>query len=125
MKRKILSVAIIFIMMVGLIVMPAQAATEEEIEESIIKGVEWLAMQQSPDGSWNNNYEAPVAQTGFALVKLCDRAYELARRPDSEIDGPFDPDYPYHENVELGLNYLFSQAAPAGVGICFEFYRKS
>jgi hypothetical protein len=39
------------------------AATEDEIEESIIKGLAWLAMIQNPDGRWGNSDE--VAITGL------------------------------------------------------------
>ena len=102
---------------VGTFAIPAQAATENEIEESIVAGVAWLAGQQNPDGSWGA-YE-PTAHTGFAVVKMLDRGYELAKE-DPDIDDPFDPDYAYSTNIEDGLEYLFTQAAShASGGICF------
>jgi hypothetical protein len=99
---------------------PAQAATEDEIEESINAGIAWLAAQQNLDGSWVSlAMGEPVACTGFALAKLLDRGWELAK-VDPDIDNPFDPDYAYSSNIEHGLAYLFTQAAPhASGGICF------
>jgi len=112
MIRKIASLLVILGLMLGLMVVPAQAADPDDIEASIVKGLEWLSAQQDPEGWWDNMYGQPVAQTAFALVKLCDRAYETGY-------SPFDPDYTYSENVTNGLDYLFQQAAPSGVGICF------
>jgi len=106
------------ILLFSLFVLPAQAATEEEIEESIEAGLAWLATQQDPGGSWGGVYE-PVAHTGFAVVKMLDRGYELAK-VDPSIDGPFDPDYIYSTNIMNGLNYIFTQSADhASGGICF------
>ena len=111
MKRKILSVVVSLALLVGLMAVPASAATPEEIEASIDLGITWLASQQQPGGSWSPGNE-PTALTGFALVKLCDRAYETGY-------SPFDPGYDYSEEVEKGLDYLFGQASAAGVGIRF------
>jgi len=97
----------------GLMTIPAQAANPDDIEASIVKGLEWLAAQQDPDGWWDNMYGERVAQTAFALVKLCDRAYETGY-------SPFDPDYAYSDNVTNGLDYLFEHAEPTTVGICFD-----
>lgn len=78
------------------------AATEEEIAASIEAGITWLVAQQHPDGSWAE-WNAG-GETGLALVKLCERAYEL------EYESPFDPAYPYSGAVENGFNYLFTLA---------------
>ena len=113
--RRVLTVIVSVVVLAGLVTFPVQAATPEDIEASIEKGLEWLVAQQQPDGSWAPDYEpdyAPVAHTGFALVKLCDRAYETGY-------GPFDEEYEYMENVVDGFDYLFSQAIAAGVGIAF------
>jgi hypothetical protein len=112
-RRKILSILIVLGLLVVLVAIPAQAADPEDIEASIVKGLEWLAAQQDPDGWWPG-FE-PVARTGFAVVKLEDRAFELG------FESPFDPDYEYSENVINGLNYIFSQAGShgPGTGICF------
>ncbi|HEY91821.1 MAG TPA: terpene cyclase/mutase family protein [Dehalococcoidia bacterium] len=115
MKRKILSIVITLGLLVGLIVMPAQAALPEDIELSIEKGLEWLVPLQQPDGSWGP-WER-VATTAFAVVKLEDRAYELG------YDSPFDPEYEYSENVISGLDYILEYAYehPAG-GAAFSSY---
>ncbi len=77
------------------------AATPAEIEEAIDDGVAWLVDQQNPAGYWQDgSYIA--GPTGLALIKLEERAFELRYTP-------FDPCYPYKENVENGLEYLFSQ----------------
>jgi hypothetical protein len=107
-KRKILSIVVVLGMLVGLISIPAQAATEGEIADTIQKGVAWLVdMQGGPgldngDGSWPGG--DPVATTGLAVVKLEERAFELG------YDSPFDEDYEYRQNVIDGLNYIFSAA---------------
>ena len=72
--------------------------TPEQIQQSINEGVTWLADHQNADGSWNNNEE--VAHTCFALIKLQDRAYELG------YDSPFDPAYPYVDNVISGWEFV-------------------
>jgi hypothetical protein len=109
--RRVLTVIVSVVVLVGLVTFPVQAATPEDIEASIEKGLEWLVTQQQPDGRWDPGY-APVAHTGLALVKLCDRAYETGYTP-------FDEEYEYLENVIDGFDYLFSQAIAAGVGIAF------
>jgi len=69
-------------------------------------GVAWLVNQQKPDGSWGASY--PVAETGLAVLKLEEHAVDS--KYGYGLASPFDPSYPYHENVERGLNYLFSKA---------------
>lgn len=117
MIRKIALLLVILGLMLGLMVVPAQAEeppTVEDIEDSIVAGLAWLVPQQNPDGSWGTWDQ--VAKTGFAVVKLEDRAFELG------YDSPFDSDYQYSGNVTAGLNYIFSQAGTygAGTGICFD-----
>ncbi len=82
-------------------------ASADEIEQSIERGLEWLVSMQNPDGSWG--WWEQVAYTGFAVLKLEDRAFELAKN-DPAIDGPFDDDYPYRFNVEEGLRYILENA---------------
>lgn len=69
-------------------------------------GVAWLAVQQKPDGSWGYSY--PVAETGLAVLKLAEHAVDA--KYGFGLPSPFDPAYPYHENVERGLNYIFAHA---------------
>lgn len=104
--------AILAVAILLLAVMPARAATEDEIEQAIVDGLAWLAAQQNPNGSWSAGWE-PVAITAFAVVKMEERAFELG------YDSPFDPEYEYSQNVIDGLDYLFTQAGPGPGGICF------
>jgi hypothetical protein len=88
---------------------PAVAVTSEEIETSIEAGINWLAAQQAPDGSWvswveDGDYPSSISPTAFAVIKLGEYARELG------YDSPFDPCYPYNEAVEKGLEYIFSHA---------------
>ncbi len=93
---------LLVIVLIGSICGTAKTATQAEIEQAIEKGVTWLAAQQnSSTGYWQDgSYRA--APTGFALIELQERAFELGYTP-------FDPCYPYEPNVEKGLAYLFSQ----------------
>ncbi len=102
MKKGVLSVLLVAALMMCFQV--SLAATElepaDEIEEAINKGLEWLAAQQYPDGSWED-FEK-VGYTGLALKKFEHHAV---------ADGisPLDPAYMYYSQVKRGLNYLFSQ----------------
>ena len=77
--------------------------SEAEIEESIDAGVAWLAAQQNPIGYWDAYGGELQAGTGLALYNLCERAYALG------YASPFDVGYPYHQNVEDGFDWLFTQ----------------
>ena len=82
----------------------ATAATEDEIENAIVLGLTWLADQQEPEGyfgSPGDESRYKLAQTGLAVLKFEQRAIELGM-------DPFDENYEYHEQVENGLDYLFS-----------------
>ncbi len=105
MKRKIMMLAITLMLLTGLIGIPAQAATPEEIDDAIEAGIVWLAGKQNANGSWGTyaDRQQVIGVTGFAVVKLEDRAYELGT-------DPFAQDYEYSDNVIAGLNYIFSQA---------------
>jgi len=108
-KRKIISILVIMGLMVGLIAVPAQAVTEEEIGDSIEAGIAWLASVQNGDGSWGPADTDRYGTTGLILVKLQDRAFEMG------YDGPFDPDYPLKANVENGLDFLFGSASTVAI----------
>jgi hypothetical protein len=97
----ILSLSMIFVLAV-----PIWAVTEDEIKEAIDSGVAWLAAQQKLDGSWGSWW--PVAQTGLAVLKLAEHAVDA--KYGYGLPSPFDPAYPYRENVERGLNYIFAHA---------------
>jgi hypothetical protein len=77
----------------------ANTASEDEIEEAIASGVDWLVSQQEDDGRWGNWEQTAV--TCFALVVLEERAYKLG------YDSPFDSAYPYSDNVIRGWQYIF------------------
>ncbi len=95
-------VTILLILLISGICGKAEAATPTEIEQAIEDGVAWLAAQQnSSTGYWQDGGYMG-GPTGLALIKLEERAFELEYTP-------FDPCYPYKENVENGLAYLFSQ----------------
>ena len=82
----------------------ATAATEYEIENAIVLGLVWLADQQEPEGYFGSPEDLlswKLAQTGLAVLKFEQRAVELGK-------DPFDENYEYHEQVENGLDYLFS-----------------
>jgi len=100
---KTTKIGVLFLaLMVGMagIVTPTMAATEDEIQNSIDKGVVWLLGQQNVDGSWGSSDQ--VARTGFALVKLEDRSREKGFEP-------LDPTGPYYDAISTGLDYLMTQ----------------
>jgi len=103
--KLILMLVLILPLMVG--GLSVRAASEEDIEASIEAGLAWLAAQQQPDGSWGEPGWSAEGATGLAVLKFEDRAIELG------LD-PFDPAYPYHQQVEAGLNYLFLGTQTAG-----------
>ena len=80
------------------------AATDEEIENSIVMGLAWLAEQQDPvDGGWGLPWDCDrVSRTGLALLKFETRAHEL------RLD-PLGPEYEYGDQVAMGLAYLVTQ----------------
>ena len=92
---------LVFISSIG--VSNTKAATEEEIEAAIVAGLQWLASQQSIDGSWGSGGCDRVASTGLAVLKFETRAIELGLDPQG---GAFE----YSEQVIAGLNYILSNA---------------
>lgn len=86
-------------------------ATPQQLQQSIQKGLAWLAPQQNSEGSWGDSYR--IGTTGLVLLKLIGYAVE------NNIS-PFSDEYIYHENVILGLDYLFSEAKQDANGVYFE-----
>jgi uncharacterized repeat protein (TIGR01451 family) len=84
------------------------AATPEEIQNSTTNGTEWLADQQNADGSFGTSDF--IGTTDFAVLKLETHATE-------QSISPFDPSYQYSDEVQDGLNYLFSQAKTVAIGV--------
>lgn len=112
MKKALLPILVLSLVLTMLLTtIPAQAAEKVDIQEAIEAGVTWLVDQQIPDGSWDAC--ETVALTGFAVVKLEERAFEQAI-------SPFDPGYEYSENVIDGLDYIFSESVEDDCGIHFE-----
>jgi hypothetical protein len=107
-KRKILSVAIILGLLLGIMVVPAQAVPEDEVREAIEKGVEWLANQQGPIGGWWGDWER-CAVTALAIKKLEHHAVDS--KWGYGLPSPFHQDYPYREHVILGLEWLLEECA--------------
>ena len=103
MRRKRLVILVACAMILSVFpIMSVEGATDPDIQTAISNGVAYLAANQNPDGSWGS-YD-PMAHTGLVLIKLQDRAYELG------YDSPFDPTYPYKNNVVNGLVYLINIA---------------
>jgi len=105
MQKKIVIVAfcaVLLLSMVTMLTTRTRAVTEQEIEDAITKGVAYLAGQQNPDGSWGLDCSITTAYTGFVLIKLQIRAYELG------YQSPFDPNYNYSGNVTAGWSFIFS-----------------
>ncbi len=100
---KITLVVVIFSLLMICLPASLQAAPveEDQIEASIDAGLVFLASQQSVDGSWG--WFDRVGHTGFAVLKMEDRAVELGY-------DPFDEDYIYSVNIIAGLNFIFSKA---------------
>ncbi len=85
----------------------AGAATDEQIQAAIDSGLVWLAAQQNTvvgPGYGSFGVSRPVAKTGLAVKKFEHDA--ILRGHES----PFDPEYLYHEVVEIGLEYIFKHA---------------
>ena len=108
MKRKILFLIILTLLFSSAVIPSGSAATPAQIHDSIVDGLEWLAIQQQPDGRWSASY--PGAYTGLAVLKFIDAAQEFG-----VVDWT-DPAYIYHDVVVDGLNWLFSQGFYYAIG---------
>ncbi|MHA2030954.1 MAG: VWA domain-containing protein, partial [Candidatus Kariarchaeaceae archaeon] len=108
MNKKIVISSIITLSLLfsfAMIPLNVSAATEDEIEVSIVAGIDYLITQQGPGGSWDYNGWPNPGATGLVLIKLQDRAYELGLNPFETNN--LDPDYyPYATNVISGWQYL-------------------
>ena len=112
MRRKISGIwrgLVVVFLLLGLtasLTVPAQAATEEDIQAAIDAGIAWLVAQQNPDGSWGTGDQ--VGTTALAVKKLehhcVDTKWGLG------LPSPFDPACPYSDNITNGFNYIFANA---------------
>ena len=85
-----------------------EPSLEDQIEEAVAKGLNFLANQQNADGSWG--FSEKVGRTGLILLKFEDRAIDLGY-------SPLDPDYEYSEIVSLGLDFLMSRMTTQTIGV--------
>jgi hypothetical protein len=105
---KLYSIAIVLFLVLGLLgaglVYPPgiEAATPEEVDEALSTGFAWLVAQQNlATGSWPEG-RAP-GTTALAVTALASYAKQLGLTP-------LETDFLYRNNVQLGLNYIFSLA---------------
>jgi hypothetical protein len=104
---KLISGVAVLALIFGLLIVTASAqddvASPEEIEQTIVDGLAWLANQQSSDGSWGDWSCDRVASTGLAVLKFETRAIELGLDPMGE-------EYEYSAQVIDGLGYIMINA---------------
>jgi len=73
-----------------------------EVNIAIEKGLRWLYLQQSADGSWwESNYDRRMGATGAALLSFEENGHMPYGDPDTDI---------YAEWVELGMNWILGHA---------------
>jgi hypothetical protein len=105
---KILSISITTLFIVFFAInSPAQPPTLEQVKAAIANGVAWLAAQQHDDGYWGNWERCAI--TALAVKKLEHHAVD--DKWGLGLDSPFSDAYPYKDNVENGLNWLFNNCA--------------
>jgi hypothetical protein len=112
MRKKTISIVLIAFLLTQALTLSSftYAVTDDEIAASIESGIQWLSYGQwtgddtyPADGGWGYPEEwERTAMTGFALIKLQERAYELG------YDSPFDPEYEYSDQIIAGWEYIFS-----------------
>jgi hypothetical protein len=106
-KLTVLAAALLLVTVVA----PANAeppTLEEQIEASVVAGLEWLAAGQAPNGSYPGC--EVVGRTGLVILKFIDRAQDLG------LD-PLSPDYEHHEVVQKGLDFIVARRIPTPIGV--------
>ena len=106
----IAAMVVILVFAVG--VTSAKGPSQAEIKDAIDKGIVWLVAQQNSDGSWGTS--DMVGRTGLAVKKLEHHAVDC--KYGYCLDSPFDPAYPYADNVSKGLDYLFNHSHTRAIG---------
>jgi hypothetical protein len=81
----------------------ANAATPAEIEAAIHDGLAWLESRQNADSSWGTS--RLIGETGLVVKKFEHHAILEG------FDNPFNPAYPYHEEVATGIAFMLLHAA--------------
>jgi hypothetical protein len=93
-----IAVFIATLMVLSTVAVPAaKGASQKDINSAIAKGLSYLASTQNVDGSWPGPY--PVASTAMAVLAFENNGHYGWNSSDS-----------YHNVVQNGLNWLFSQA---------------
>lgn len=87
-------------------VLSVNAATQTQINDAIAAGLAWLAPQQGGAGNIGTYY--PVASTGLAVLAFENNGHLPSGDPIAD---------PYVAFVELGLDYIFSQAHAIPIGV--------
>ena len=91
--------------------MAGAQSLEEDIEASVVAGLEWLADQRNPDGSFGEPTSCDlVGRTGLVLLKFEDRALDLG------LD-PLGDEYVYHDLVQDGLEFIAANANVIAIGL--------
>lgn len=103
MKHKVLLLLVSLVLLVGMLGIPVQAATQLEIDQAIQDGLAWLATQQQLDGSFGSGVN-PVAYTAVAV---------LAFENEGHFPGGGNT---YSSVVENGLDFIFNYAKIFPIG---------
>jgi len=112
MKRAVLAF-IVLLTVAGM----AQAATEQEKQLAIDKGLAWLASTQATSGTegyWWYDYEGTLAATGSAALAFIEEGY----LPGADViidtgSGPVN----YGDVVGKATNYIFNRARSTDIGM--------
>ena len=101
MKGRIMEVIAVFIL-AGMLLMNvrmplANAASQTSINAAITKGLVYLNNTQDLDGSWNETFGYPIANTAMAVLAFENQGHYSWNASD-----------PYSTDVQKGLNYLFA-----------------
>jgi hypothetical protein len=93
--------ALCIFLYINLMLFPVNAIESIEINNSIVRGVEWLLDQQNVEmGSWGEGY--PVAITGLAVLVMEEKAVKLDNK------SPFESIH--NISIKNGLNYIFTHS---------------
>jgi len=107
-RKSLILLAVLALMLMATPIAGAQTL-EDDIEVSVVAGLEWLATQQNADGSFGLGGDVD-AHTGLAILKFEDRAIDLGFNP-------LDPAYEYSDVVLAGLDYLEGTAIADANGV--------
>jgi hypothetical protein len=106
MLRKIFSVVVVSVLILGLQAMPAQAEEPEGIEEAIEAGLSYLIGQQNGDGSWGIGCDR-VAKTALVVLKLNSYTIEMGEKP---LLGD------YKTEIKAGLDFIMDNSHDQPIG---------